>query len=351
MDRPPPLCVELDLPRRDFRLSLALAVGAETVAVVGPSGSGKSSLLRAIAGLERPAAGRIALGARVLFDSAAGIDLPPERRAVGLVFQEYALFPHMSVLGNVGFGGRRRARELLDRLRIGHLAGARPGGLSGGERQRVALARALAREPQVLLLDEPMSALDPHTRSAVRGELRELLAELGLPALLVSHSFSDAAALADRVAVLEGGRLVQEGAPGDLVARPADPFVASLTGANLLHGEVVGEEGGLSVVRLEGGATVYSGDVLSGRVGVVVQPAEVTIARAAPEDSTLNHVRGTVASVVRLSNRARVQVAGLTAEITTVSLDRLGLAEGDEAVASFKAMGTRLVPLARPREG
>ena len=345
MDDPPHLSLDLDLPRRDFRLSLALAVGAETVAVVGPSGSGKSSLLRAVAGLERPARGRIALGDRVLFDSARRIDLPPERRAVGLVFQEYALFPHMTVLANVGFGGRRRARELLERLSIGHLAGARPGELSGGERQRVALARALAREPGALLLDEPMSALDPHTRERVRGELRGLLGELGLPTLLVSHSFSDAAALAGRVAVLEDGRLVQQGAPGELIARPADPFVASLTGANLLPGEVVGEEGGLSVVRLAGGATVYSGDRLLGEVGVVVQPSEVAIARSVAADSTLNHVRGRIASVVRLSNRARVQVAGITAEITAMSLDRMGLAEGDEAVATFKATGTRLVPL------
>ena len=347
MDQPPPLSLDLDLPRRSFRLTLALAVGAETVAVVGPSGSGKSSLLRAIAGLTRPERGRIALGERVLFDAQRGIDLAPERRRVGLVFQEYALFPHMSVLANVGFGGRRRSREMLERLRIGHLADARPAELSGGERQRVALARALAREPDVLLLDEPMAALDPHTREAVRGELRELLAELGLPTLLVTHSFTDASALAGRVAVLEAGRLVQQGAPGDLIARPADPFVASLTGANLLPGEAAGEEGGLTVVRLAGGATVYSSDRLAGPVGVVVQPSEITIAHAVAADSTLNHVRGRITSVVRLSNLARVQVAGLTAEITTMSLERMGLAEGDEAVATFKATGTRLVPLGR----
>jgi molybdate transport system ATP-binding protein len=343
VDNPARLSLDLDLPRRSFRLTLALEVGAETVAVVGPSGSGKSSLLRAVAGLTRPERGRIALGERVLFDSERRIDLPPEQRSVGLVFQEYALFPHMSVLGNVAFGRRRRARELLDRLRIGHLAGARPAELSGGERQRV--ARALAREPGVLLLDEPMAALDPHTREGVRGELRELLGELGLPTLLVTHSFADASALAHRVAVLEGGRIVQVGRPGELVARPADGFVASLTGSNLLEGEVVGEEGGLSVVRLGDGTIVYSDDLLTGRVGVVVQPSEITVGLRSAPDSTLNHVRGPATSIVRLANRARVQVGSLTAEITTVSLDRLGLAEGQAAVLSFKATGTRLVPL------
>jgi ABC-type sulfate/molybdate transport systems ATPase subunit len=253
----------------------------------------------------------------------------------------------MTVRANVAFGGAARTDELLERMRIGHLAGARPRELSGGERQRVALARALARDPGVLLLDEPMAALDPHTREGVRGELRALLAELGLPTLLVTHSFGDAAALAGRVAVLESGRLVQQGAPGELIARPADAFVASLTGANLVAGEAVGEEGGLTVVRLPGGAIVYSGDRSAGPVGVVVRPSEITIAREVAPDSTLNHVRGPITSVVRLANLARVQVGGLTAEITTMSLDRMGLSEGDQAVATFKAAGTRLVPLGR----
>ena len=316
--------------------------------MVGPSGSGKSSVLRSIAGLERPQTGWIALGDQVWFDAARKRNLPPEERSVGLLFQEYALFPHLTVAQNVGFGGKARVAELMARLRIAHLAGAHPTELSGGERQRVALARALAREPKVLLLDEPMSALDANTRATVRGELRELLGGLALPTLVVSHDFDDAAALARRVAVLEAGRIVQEGSPGDLVARPADPFVASLTGSNLLEGSASPDGTGLTAITLADGTVVYSSDVLRGPVGVVVHPSEVTVSRAVPEDSSLNHVRGRIASMVRLANRVRVHVGPVTAEVTALSADRMGLAEGEWAVASFKAAGTRLVPLAMP---
>ena len=162
------LDLTVDHPLRSFQLSVAATLGRETLALVGPSGAGKSSVLRAIAGLLRPERGRIALGETAWLDTETGIDLPPEQRSVGLVFQEYAVFPHLDVRRNVGFGGRDRVDELLERFRIAHLANARPGALSGGERQRVALARALARDPAVLLLDEPLAALDTHTRGAVR---------------------------------------------------------------------------------------------------------------------------------------------------------------------------------------
>ncbi len=279
------------------------------------------------------------------FDAEQRINRPPEDRTVGLLFQEFALFPHLTVAQNVAFGGRDRAGELLGRMGIAHLARARPTELSGGERQRVALARALARGPRVLLLDEPMSALDAHTRGTVRGELRELLGELRLPTLVVSHDFEDAAALARRVAVLESGRIMQIGTPGDLVARPRDAFVASLTGANLLEGAARPDGAGLTAVTLASGAVVYSSDELRGRVGVVVRPAEVIVSLSEPEDSSLNHVRGPIGSLVRLGNRVRVGVGPITAEVTALSADRLGLAEGEMAIASFKASGTRLVAL------
>ncbi len=196
--------LDLDLthPLRSFALELSLTLEEETVALVGPSGAGKSSVLRAIAGLLRPARGRVRLGDVDWLDTERGIDLPPDRRSVGLLFQEYALFPHLTVRRNIAFGARRPTvvDELLERFRIGQLAETRPGELSGGERQRVALARALARDPAVLLLDEPLSALDAHTRASVRGELRELLAEVRLPTILVTHDIEDAATLADRVA-------------------------------------------------------------------------------------------------------------------------------------------------------
>ena len=201
-----PLSVDIALPLRSFDLRVALHVESETLAVVGPSGAGKTTLLRAIAGLVRPSEGSIRLGEQVWFDGS--VDLAPEQRSVGLVFQDHALFPHMSVEQNVGYGGRNGVPELLASFGIAHLAGVRPNKLSGGERQRVALARALARRPRVLLLDEPLAALDSATRRLVRGELAELLTEIRLPTLLVTHDRGDADLLADRTVTLEDGHLI-----------------------------------------------------------------------------------------------------------------------------------------------
>ena len=333
---------------RAFDLELTLAVGDETLALVGPSGAGKSTLRRAVAGLERPDRGRIALDGEVWLDTDRGVDVPPERRSVGLVFQEYALFPHLSVRRNVAFGGASTAEvdEFLERFGIAALAAARPDAISGGERQRVALARALARRPRVLLLDEPLSALDAHTRSAVRGELRGLLAGLGLPVVLVTHDFEDAATLADRVGVLVEGRLLQLGTPAELVAAPVDPFVARFTGANLVRGTSTGPSGGLTEVVLDVGGTMWSTDALRGRVAIAVHPWEISLSRTAPDDSAVNHLRAPIASITSLGNRARVAVGPLVAEVTAGSVERLGLREGDVVVASFKATAARLVPFA-----
>ncbi len=328
------LLLNFSVPLRGFDLELTLPV-ERTTALVGPSGAGKTSTLRVVAGLLEPARGGVSL------DGATWNGLPPERRRVGFVFQDYALFPHMSVRGNVAYAGP--VGDLLERFRISHLADARPRELSGGERQRVALARALARQPEVLLLDEPLAALDAHTKTQVRGELHELLRDLGLPTLLVTHDYEDAAALADEVGVLVEGKLRQVASPADLVANPADAFVASFTGANLLHGRAT--RGDLTEIVLDGGGRIFSTDEAEGEVGVVVYPWEVSLSRAHAHDSALNVIRGEVGSMVSVGNRVRVRIGPVTAEVTAASAERLDLAGGGIAYATFKATGTRLVPL------
>jgi molybdate transport system ATP-binding protein len=335
------LTLDVSLPLRDFELALALDV-ERTVALVGPSGAGKTSVLRLVSGLVR-GRGTITYGDEAWLDTARKIDRRPEERRVGLVFQEYALFPHLSVRANVAYAGKTRVDELLERFGIAHLSEARPEALSGGERQRVALARALARDPGVLLLDEPLAALDAHTKAAVRSELHELLRELRLPTILVTHDYEDAAALADEVGVLVEGGIRQVATPAELVARPADAFVASFTGANLLHGQA-SRVRDLTQVQLMSGECVYSTDEAEGDVGVVVYPWEIGIAREVPHDSPLNVLHGEVGPVFEVGNRVRVRIGPVIAEVTSQSAERLGLERGGVVYASFKATGTRLVP-------
>jgi molybdate transport system ATP-binding protein len=325
------LDIDITLPRRAFDLHAQLSVGPETVVLVGPSGSGKSSLLRTVAGLERPSVGRISFGSELWWDAARGVRVSSERRRVGYLPQDYGLFPHLTVARNVSFAGRRDRPDLLEQFGIGHLAHARPGQLSGGERQRVALARALAREPRVLLLDEPFGALDAITREQVRDELAGLLDELELPTLLVTHAFEDAAVLAHRVGVLDEGRLVQIGTPTAVLSSPASAMVAVLTGANVLPGTAVPNGEG-SIVRLGGSGELASSTAAEGPVEIAVHPWKLELV-----DPASSGLADTVVSVRHDRGRIRVR---LTRFIVEVSLG----ANGKPAIAEGATVGLRAAP-------
>jgi molybdate transport system ATP-binding protein len=350
------LRAEVTSPLRDFELGLELEVDrGACLALVGPSGAGKSTVLRTIAGLHRPDRGRVAHAAEVWLETAAGTDLPPERRSCGYLFQDYALFPHLTAWRNVAFGlegvpraeRRRRAEATLARFGVAGLADASVTALSGGERQRVALARALARDPEVLLLDEPLAALDARTAAAAARELAAILERTAAPTVLVTHDFAEAALLADEVAVIDRGRIVQRGTAGELSARPASAFVADFAGAALLFG-VARPSSGATIVDLDGGGRVASSDRAEGPVGVAVYPWEITLepAGAAPHGSALNRIEARVSSVTEIGNRARIGLLAsqpFAAEITSESVTRLGLAPGTAVTATWKATATRLV--------
>jgi ABC-type sulfate/molybdate transport systems ATPase subunit len=351
--------LEVSIRHRLTRLDLdvELHVGDETLGLIGPSAAGKTSVLRAVAGLWRPASGRILCGGRTLFDRERGVDVPPEGRGIGLVFQDGALFPHLSVAQNVAFGVRRRGRSsterrssvaaLLDRFGLMSVASSMPGELSGGERQRVALARAVASDPKVLLLDEPVSALDPVSRAHITAELDAHLRALRLPTILVSHDFADVAGLASRVAVIEAGSVLQEGSPAELVQGPRSEFVAALAGVNYLAG-VASRRRGLTKVVTTSGTAIFSADSGQGPVAAVVSPWDVAVSLARPEGSALNWMAGPVRRVITVGSRVRVTVGSdppIVAEVTEESKRQLSLAIGVPVVATWKATGTRLIPL------
>jgi ABC-type sulfate/molybdate transport systems ATPase subunit len=245
----------------------------------------------------------------------------------------------MTVRDNVAFGARGGdVAPLLDRIGIAHLAREHPDRLSGGERQRVALARALAVEPRVLLLDEPLSALDPATRGAVAAELAVVLREAGVPVLVVTHAYEEAVSLSSRVVVLEDGRVTQDAPPRELLEAPLTPFVAEFAGTNYLPGVATGGE-----VRLDRGGSVRIAGSVSGRVAVLVAPWEITLALRPVDDSAQNHVAGVVERVIPLGNRVRVAVEGIAAEVTPESAERLALRPGVPVIASWKATSTRVV--------
>ena len=343
-----------------LELGVALSVApGECLALAGPSGAGKTSVLRVAAGLLRPAEGLVEAGGETWLDTTRGVDVAPERRRCGYVFQEYALFPHLTAWQNVAYPlrgvpraeRRERALGLLERFGMRDLADARPSTLSGGERQRVALARVLARDPGVLLLDEPLSALDARTRAGAARELAQVLREVEAPALLVTHDFAEAAQLGDRVGVIDAGRVIQEGTPTELAAEPRSAFVADFTGAVVLTGHARRGGDGLTHVRLDGGRELASTDIAEGPVAVSVYPWEIAIEPHAAEPapgSAHNHLPVEIVSVTTVGNRVRLGLAGpqpLAAEITRVSAERLDLRAGARVTASWKASATRVVSI------
>ncbi len=274
-------------------VSLGVAPG-EIMALLGPSGSGKTTLLRAVAGLLRPQGGRIRLGEEVFFDGAKGVFLPPERRNLGLVFQSYALWPHRTVYENVAYGLRlrrvpeaevkRRVLDLLDRLGLTGLEHRYPGALSGGQQQRVSLARALAYDPRLLLLDEPLSNLDAKLRDQARVWLRETLKATGKAALFVTHDQAEAMAIADRIALLNEGRIEQVGPPEELYQSPKTLFVADFLGnPNVVEALVLGQEGSLARLELAGFPlwARAMGPLTPGRLArLVLRPENLRLAEA-----------------------------------------------------------------------
>jgi molybdate transport system ATP-binding protein len=329
-----------------FHLDVELhAEPGEIVAVLGPNGAGKTTVFRCLAGLLPLDDGSIDLDGTRLDDPARDVFVPPERRPVAVVFQDYLLFANLTALENVAFGlrargmakqeARTRASEWLDRVGLTAHAGHRPRALSGGQAQRVALARALATEPHLLLLDEPLAALDAGTRGDVRRDLRRHLATFDGVRLLVTHDPVDAYALADRVVILESGRVAQSGTLADVTTRPRSRYIADLIGLNLLTGTGDGDS-----ITTATGARVVPAEGVEGPVFAVIQPHAVALYLAAPQGSPRNVWSSTVTDIDRRADRVRVRLDGpvpLVAEITPAALEALVLRPGDRIWAAVKA--------------
>ncbi len=376
------LNVILDTHLNTFNLSMSFSASlGKTTVLLGESGAGKSTVLRLLAGLLNPQKGHISLGGVVYFDSERRIAVPPQERPFGYVFQDYALFPHLTAFENVAFGLRAQhlARSII-RQRVGesleqvHLAGfdqRRPAQLSGGEQQRVAIARALALQPQLLLLDEPLSALDVQTRREVRQELRRILTEVDVTTVMVTHQYLEALVFGNHILVLDSGHVLQEGGQRDLLEHPRSAYVAELIGVNFFRGRIARYESpNVCVLQLHNGphtaeimATLreHAQDGSRPEVGeeayVIVDPRSITLYQAVPDSSARNVFRGEIVQVLRLGSTSstddgstgtlRVSITidattpPLTAEITEASASRLGLHEGAAVYATFKATEAR----------
>ena len=359
------LRAQVGVVRGGFDLDVSVGVrSGEILAVLGPNGAGKSTLLRALAGLLPVTTGRVQVDDDTWDDAASAVFVPAAERRVGLVFQDYRLFPHLTVLDNVAFSrlvrgtpraaARAHATEVLSSVGIAELAGRRPRELSGGQAQRVALARALASDPRLLLLDEPLAALDARTRLEIRTGLRGYLASFGGPTLLVTHDPLEAMVLADRILVLEGGRAVQEGAPAAVARRPATEYVARLVGLNLYRGAVTDRSTGK--VELDDGGVLFAAahdddhvvPLPSARMLVAVAPTAISLFTHVPDaGSARNTWTGVVSGLELLTDRVRVAVDGTPdciVDITPAALAELRLAPGRQVWLTAKATEVTAYP-------
>ena len=358
------LQVSVRVQREDLVLDVDFTVGpSEVVAVLGPNGAGKTTLLRTLAGLSTPSRGRILLNGQPLLDTERGIDCPPEHRPVGYVFQNYRLFPHLSVRENVAFAARssgihraqarRQAEHWLERFGLRTLAARRPGQLSGGQSQRVALARALAADPALLLLDEPMAALDARTKLEVRSELRRHLADFAGPTLVVTHDPLEALVMADRLLVIEGGRIVQAGQPADIARRPATEYVARLVGLNLYPGR----QGLDGAIDLDGGGRLFATGApadardrptTTERVLAALRPSAIALHTSRPENSSPRNLwEGRITGLELLLERVRIEISGSPSaivDVTPAAVAELKLAPGTRVWLSAKATEIDVYP-------
>ena len=367
-DRDGSLRMSCTVERGSFHLAVDLFVApGEVLGVLGPNGAGKTTLLRALSGLEALSTGSIHLGPLTLDDAATDTFVPTQRRPVGLVFQNYRLFPHLDVRDNVAYAprvqgaGRRQARATadtwLERLDLTALAGRRPHQISGGQAQRVALARALAADPGLLLLDEPLSALDAKTRLDVRAQLRSHIGEFNGPALIITHDPLEAMIMADRLLVIENGRVVQQGRPAQVARQPATQYVARLMGLNLYSGtldpatcQVLLDDGGTFTVTLGDDDPLASSGAgrSKRRVLVGLRPSAISIHTTRPAHASPRNVwKGSVASLELLADRVRVQVDSsppALVDISSAAVADLALRPGTGVWLSAKATETEAYP-------
>ena len=328
------------------------AKAGEVIAILGPNGAGKSTLLRCLAGLQPIDDGRIALGEVILDDPSTDCFVAAEHRPVSVVFQDYLLFAHLSALDNVAFGlrarrmsrrtARQHATEWLERLGLADHAQHRPATLSGGQQQRVALARALATNPRLLLLDEPLAALDAATRNTVRRDLREHLSRFDGIRILITHDPLDAYSLADRVVILEAGRVTQTGPLAEIAAHPRSRYIARLVGTNLLTGTING-----TTFTTANDATLVVDSEFDGGAYAAIAPSAIALYTTPPDGSPRNVWRTTIADIDRSFDRVRVSLGAplaLTAELTTLGLAALDRHPGDEIWASIKATEINTYP-------